>query len=162
MITNNNRNDFYHIVFDNLNFFDFSDFIKLRGASFCKRYQDYGMILEYYKDSVFAKDDVVEFLQKGVYQELKYNIESILLEDLDAEECASCDSIEYALDSFLERIQEEYSFLTEDEIDSIRNNVDSRQIAQENQESFYEYEDDSIQNEQDEKGKIDDLFGHLL
>lgn len=162
LITKNNRNDFYHIVFDNLNFFDFSDFIKLRGASFCKRYQDYGMILEYYKDSVFAKDDVVEFLQKGVYQELKYNIESILLEDLDAEECASCDSIEYALDSFLERIQEDYFFLTEDELDSIRNEVDSRRIAQENQESFYEYEDDSIQNEQDEKRKIDDLFGHLL
>ena len=52
--------------------------------------------------------------------------------------------------------------MTEDEIDNIRCEVDSHRIAQENKESFYEYEDDSIQNEQKEKWKIDDLFSQFL
>ena len=142
--------------------YDFSEFIRLRGTSFCKNYQDYGTILECYKDSVFAKEDVIEFLQKRVYQELRNNIESILLEDMDAEESASSDSIDRELEYFLERVQEKYSFLTEDELDSIREGVDSQRIAQENQESFYEYEDDSFPTGLEEKLKIDALFSQLL
>ena len=162
LITKNNKNDFYFIVFNNLSSYDFSEFIRLRGTSFCKNYQDYGTILECYKDSVFAKEDVIEFLQKRVYQELRNNIESILLEDMDAEECASSDSIDRELEYFLERVQEKYSFLTEDELDSIREGVDSQRIAQENQESFYEYEDDSFPTGLEEKLKIDALFSQLL
>ena len=163
MITKNNKNDFYFIVLDNLNFFDFSEFIRLRGSSFCKNYQDYGTILEYYKDSVFAKDDVVQYLQKCVYQELKNNVESVLLENVDAEDCTSVDSIEYKLDSFWGKIQEEYPFLTEEEIDDIRIEVDSPKIVEENEADFYyESDDGNAQREQDEDKFIELMFDQLL
>ena len=146
-----------------MNFFDFSEFIRLRGSSFCKNYQDYGTILEYYKDSVFAKDDVVQYLQKCVYQELKNNVESVLLENVDAEDCTSVDSIEYKLDSFLGKIQEEYPFLTEEEIDDIRIEVDSPKIVEENEADFYyESDDGNAQREQDEDKFIELMFDLLL
>ena len=163
LITKSNKNDLYYIVFENLNNFDFSNFIKQRATSFCKDYRDYGSIWTYYKDSPFANDDVVAFLQERIYRELEYNIESILLEDLDAEESASCKSIDYALESFLESVLEEYPFLTDDQIDSIRNTVDSQRIAQENKENFY-FEDDMdyVQDVQNAEGGIDALFLRLL
>lgn len=163
LITKENKSDFFFVVFENLNKYDFSDFIRLYAERFCNNFEDLGSIWKYYKDSPFAKDDVVEFLQKCVKKSLEWNIESILLEKTEVSECTSSGDVDYALERFLEGVQEDYPFLTEEEIDNIRCGVDSDRIVNENEGSFYNESDvDDIQKEIDEDEYIDGMFNQLL
>lgn len=163
MITKENKSDFFFIVFENLNKYDFSEFIRQYAERFCNGFEDFGSIWEYYKDSPFAKDDVVEFLQKCVKKSLEWNIESILLEKTEASECMSCGDVDNALERFLEGVQEDYPFLTEEDIDNIRCSVDSDRIVEENEGSFYNESDvDDIQKELDEDEYIEEMFDQLL
>lgn len=163
LITKENKSDFFFIVFENLDKYDFSDFISQYAERFCNDYEDFGSIWEYYKDSPFAKDGVVQWLQERVGKSLSDNIESILLEKTDASECTSSCDVDHTLDSFLERIQEDFPFLTEEEIDDMRSGVDSQRIAEENDENFY-YESDvgNAQKELDEDNYIESMFDQLL
>ena len=146
LITKENKDDLFFIVFENLNKYDFSEFIKRFANQICKDFEDFGLIWEYYKDSPFARDDVVQCLQERVGKSLSDNIESILLEKTDASECTSSCDVDDALESFLERIQEDFPFLTEEEIDDIRCSVDSQKIVEENDANlYYECDVDDIQ-----------------
>jgi len=130
---------------------------------FCNDYEDFGSIWEYYKDSPFAKENVVSFLQKCVKKSLEWNVESILLERTEASECTSCEDVDYALERFLEGVQEDYPFLTEEEIDNIRCSVDSNRIVRENEGCFYNESDvDDVQKGLNEDEYIEGMFNQLL
>lgn len=163
LITKENKDDLFFIVFENLNKYDFSEFIKRFANQICKDFEDFGLIWEYYKDSPFARDDVVQCLQERVGKSLSDNIESILLEKTDASECTSSCDVDDALESFLERIQEDFPFLTEEEIDDIRCSVDSQKIVEENDANlYYECDVDDIQKELDVDKYIESMFDQLL
>ena len=163
LVTKENKSDLFFIVFENLNTYDFSEFIKRFADQICKDYEDFGLIWEYYKDSPFAKEDVVQCLQERVGKSLSDNIESILLEKTDASECTSSCDVDDTLESFLERIQEIFPFLTEEEIDDIRCGVDSQKIVEENDANlYYECDVDDIQKELDVDKYIESMFDQLL
>lgn len=163
LITKENKSDFFFIVFENLDKYDFSDFIRQYAELFCNDYEDFGSIWEYYKDSPYAKDSVVQWLQERVGKSLSDNIESILLEKTDASECTSSWAVDHTLESFLERIQEDFPFLTEEEIDDIRCGVDSDRIVKENEGCFYnEYDVDDVQKGLNEDEYIERMFNQLL
>ena len=163
LITKENKSDFFFIVFENLDKYDFSDFIRLYAEFFCNDYEDFGFIWEYYKDSPFAKENVVSFLQKCVKKSLEWNVESILLERTEASECTSCEDVDCALERFLEGVQEDYPFLTEEEIDNIRCSVDSNRIVRENEGCFYNESDvDDVQKGLNEDEYIEGMFNQLL
>ena len=163
LITKENKTDFFFIVFGNIDKFDFSDFIRQYAERFCDDFEDLGSIWECYKDSPFAKDEVVAFLQKCVKESLKCNIESILLEKTEASECTSSGDVDYALEKFLNRIREDDPFLIEEEIDDIRDGVDSDRIVEENEGNlYYESDVDNIQKELDEDEYIEEMFSRLL
>ena len=163
LITKENKSDFFFIVFENLNKYDFSEFIRQFAERICDNFEDFGSIWEYYKDCPFANEDVVSFLQKCVNKSLAYNIESILLEKTEASECTSSGDVDYALEKFLERLQEDYPFLTDDDIDNIRNGVDSDKIVEENEGNlYYESAVDDVQNGLNEDKYIEGMFNQLL
>ena len=163
LISDVNKFRFFFIVAENLNMFDFSEFIKCRGKFFCDDYRDFGKILKLYEKSPFVKEDVVKCLQKGVRESLEWSLEAALLEQLDSSECITCDSVDYALDCLLEDIQEDYPFLTDEEIDYARRCIDSQRIVDEKGENFYfENDMDYVQDEQNSKRGIDSLFLRLL
>ena len=160
LISNANKFQFFFIVVENLNKFDFSEFIKCRGELFCDDYRDIGKILKLYEKTPLVKEDVVECLQKGVCESLKWSLEAVLLEQLDSSECTTHDSVDNALDRLLEDVQEDYPFLTDEQINCIRNGVDSQRIFDENRENFY-FEDD-VDYDLNAKRNIDALFSRLL
>ena len=163
LITKENKSDFFFIVFENLDKCNFSDFIRQYAECFCNDYEDFGSIWEYYKDSPYAKDGVVQWLQERVGKSLSDNIESILLEKIDASECTSSWDVDHTLESFLEQIQEDFPFLTEEEIDDIRCGVDSDRIVKENEGSFYNESDvDDVQKGLNEDEYIERMFNQLL
>ena len=158
-----NKYDFHCIIMDNVCRYDFSDFIMCFAGYFCDDYHDFGSILEEYKSCPFTKDCVVEDLQERVYESLEDDIENILLNETDAFICTSVEDVDNELEMFLEEIQEEYPFLTEKEIDHIRQNVDCQSIVEGNKESFYaEDDEDRSHNEENDISDIDGLFKRLL
>lgn len=64
---------------------------------------------------------------------------------------------------FLEGVQEDYLFLTEEEIDNIRCGVDSNRIVRENEGCFYNERDvDDVQKGLNEGEYIEGMFNQLL
>ena len=158
-----NKNDFYFIVSENIDTYDFSEFIKRFSKIFCNDYQDFGSILEYYKECPFVKEDVIAFLQKCIYESLKDKIQTILLEQTFASDTLDLDNVNIALENLMQDFQADYPFLTNDEINDIWDNVDAQQIVDENRElAEYEVNKDYLQKVQKNINDIDALFDQLL
>ena len=163
IITDDNKFDFYLIVINNLSEYDFSEFIICCGWSFCDNYSDFGAVLEDYKNTSFAQHLVIEYLQECVYESLLDDIENILDNETDAFICTSCEEVAEELENFLEEIKETYPFLKEDEIDSIRENVDLKSIVNRNFEFFESAKKSSCEKKEQEDVKdVDALFSGLL
>lgn len=163
MITDENKFDFYSILLDNLCRYDFSDFIICYAYEICEDYHDLGSIWENYKSSPFAKDFVVDFLQKCIYMSLETNFDSILLDETSAFICTSIEDVNEELEMFLEEIQDDYPFLNGKDIDNLRQNVVFKGIIEGSQ-KFIEASIKSGSAQKNEKDikDIDALFDQLL
>lgn len=163
VITEENKSDFYCILLDNMCRYDFSDFIICFAHDICVDYHDFGSVWENYKSSPFVKKCVVDFLQESVYVSLETDLESILEDETNAFICTSVEDVNEELECFLEEIQDNYSFLKEQEIDNLRKNVDFKSVI----ERSLKFIDASInrgssQNKEKEEKDIDALFGGLM
>ena len=163
IITDDNKFDFYFIVIENLSKYDFSEFIICCGWSFCNDYSDFGAILEGYRKTSFAQHFVIEYLQECVYESLLDDIENILDNETDTFICTSCEEVAEEMEIFLEKIKDTYPFLKEDEIDSIRENVDLKSIVDRNFKFFESAKNSSCEKkEQEDIKNVDALFSGLL
>ena len=156
------KRDVYSIVQENLNKYDFSDFILQCGDFFCEDYQDFGGILDGYEKTSFVRKDVVEYLQKKIVFFLSIEIEELVKFNDDFDDCATTEEIDDLLDKILSGIKKAFPYLSDAEIDGLRLSVNTDRLYEEKEQNLYEEDDKDRRDEYlNEMKQIDKMFDNL-